>query len=276
MSKDASGSEFDDVMSSVRSLVTAESERRAAQSQGKLLLTPSFRVADSGETQPHPPAASERRAFPTLEERIAELEEAVGAEGAEWEPDGSEDLSQHAPDRVVLPLDPKLRRNGGAAPEPSTLQEDLIFVAAGEPETEADESPSAPAEAVRSVQEHAAIRSESALGESAEKAVRHVSSAAAPTPPKAPAPAGGSDQTFSEPVATFRHQSARKSPPPAREHVDEAEEEPAILDEAALRDLVAEILREELQGALGERITRNVRKLVRAEIQRAFAARDLD
>jgi hypothetical protein len=31
-----------------------------------------------------------------------------------------------------------------------------------------------------------------------------------------------------------------------------------------------------LQGELGERITRNVRKLVRAEINRALMARDLD
>ena len=49
-----------------------------------------------------------------------------------------------------------------------------------------------------------------------------------------------------------------------------------ILDEEALRDLVSDIVRSELQGALGERITRNVRKLVRREIHRALAARDLD
>lgn len=49
----------------------------------------------------------------------------------------------------------------------------------------------------------------------------------------------------------------------------------AVLDEESLRVLVAEILREELQGVLGERITRNVRKLVRREIQRALTARDL-
>lgn len=48
------------------------------------------------------------------------------------------------------------------------------------------------------------------------------------------------------------------------------------LDEASLRDLVADIVRQELQGALGERITRNVRKLVRREIHRALAAHDLD
>lgn len=49
-----------------------------------------------------------------------------------------------------------------------------------------------------------------------------------------------------------------------------------ILDEDALRDLVSDIVREELQGALGERITRNVRKLVRREIHRALAAQELE
>ncbi|WP_019296121.1 MULTISPECIES: hypothetical protein [unclassified Leisingera] len=49
----------------------------------------------------------------------------------------------------------------------------------------------------------------------------------------------------------------------------------SYLDEDALRDLVASIVREELQGPLGERITRNVRKLVRREIHRALAAHDL-
>tara|TARA_R110002049_G_scaffold23781_6_gene84687 strand:+ start:75696 stop:76754 length:1059 start_codon:yes stop_codon:yes gene_type:complete len=49
-----------------------------------------------------------------------------------------------------------------------------------------------------------------------------------------------------------------------------------FLDEDALRDLVSEIVRAELQGALGERITRNVRKLVRREIHRALTAQELE
>ena len=52
--------------------------------------------------------------------------------------------------------------------------------------------------------------------------------------------------------------------------------EDAVLDEAALRALVSEIIRQELQGTLGERITRSVRKLVRREIQRALASRDFE
>lgn len=50
----------------------------------------------------------------------------------------------------------------------------------------------------------------------------------------------------------------------------------AVLDEDALRDMVGEIVRQELQGALGERITRNVRKLVRREIHRALMSQGLD
>lgn len=54
------------------------------------------------------------------------------------------------------------------------------------------------------------------------------------------------------------------------------EPEDAELDENAMRELVRDIIREELQGTLGERITRNVRKLVRAEIARALAVRDFE
>lgn len=49
-----------------------------------------------------------------------------------------------------------------------------------------------------------------------------------------------------------------------------------ILDEEMLRELVTEIVRQELQGALGERITRNVRKLVRREIHRALTSHELE
>lgn len=48
------------------------------------------------------------------------------------------------------------------------------------------------------------------------------------------------------------------------------------IDDAALRDVVLQVLREELAGDMGERITRNVRKLVRREINRVLASRDLD
>ena len=50
----------------------------------------------------------------------------------------------------------------------------------------------------------------------------------------------------------------------------------AQVDPAVLRQMVIETLREELAGEMGERITRNVRKLVRREINRVLVSRDLD
>ncbi|QUJ78093.1 hypothetical protein KDD17_09695 [Sulfitobacter albidus] len=58
--------------------------------------------------------------------------------------------------------------------------------------------------------------------------------------------------------------------------VDADAGEDQLLDEAALRALVSEIVRSELQGVLGERITRNVRKLVRREIHRALTAQEME
>lgn len=52
---------------------------------------------------------------------------------------------------------------------------------------------------------------------------------------------------------------------------DEGDE--TVIDMETLRELVADIIRQELQGPLGERITRNVRKLVRREINRALDGR---
>ena len=54
------------------------------------------------------------------------------------------------------------------------------------------------------------------------------------------------------------------------------EEDQFEIDEAILRELVGDIVRQELQGALGERITRNVRKLVRREIHRMLISQEFD
>ena len=50
----------------------------------------------------------------------------------------------------------------------------------------------------------------------------------------------------------------------------------ALLDEDALRKMVVEIVRQELQGPMGERITRNVRKMVRREIYRILSSQEFE
>ena len=77
-------------------------------------------------------------------------------------------------------------------------------------------------------------------------------------------------------------QASARAEPPRDETADSDSQDSGLgdeavtIDEAMLRDMVADIVRQELQGALGERITRNVRKLVRREIQRALLSQELD
>lgn len=91
-----------------------------------------------------------------------------------------------------------------------------------------------------------------------------------------------SSQVIAETVAAF----SPRTPGPdeqakfaAEQHAPEidaiAPQGLAALDEEALRAMVAEIVHDELAGELGERITRNVRKMVRREINRALTSRAL-
>lgn len=71
---------------------------------------------------------------------------------------------------------------------------------------------------------------------------------------------------------------SREEPTPtgAVQTLDDAEQQAVEIDEDTLREMVVDIVRQELQGALGERITRNVRKLVRREIHRMLISQDFE
>lgn len=72
-------------------------------------------------------------------------------------------------------------------------------------------------------------------------------------------------------------ETTKAGPKPVPDAAPKAEMDlSALIDHDALRDMVAAVLREELNGALGERITRNVRKLVRREINRVLVSREFD
>jgi cell pole-organizing protein PopZ len=201
MSDPMSNREIEDVLSSIRRLVTqGDAQPAAAPSSGKLVLTPAFRVA---EAEPQPPAGeamADPAAAISLEQTIAELEAAISAYGGPFEPDEGE---------AALP-------RPESAPEPNTDETSAGFAAPSEPAPLAEAASEAPAKALE--EEEAAL---------------------------------------DDPV------------------LDGGDPDEMVFDEAMLRELVTDILREELQGALGQRITRNVRKLVRAEIARALASRDL-
>ena len=70
--------------------------------------------------------------------------------------------------------------------------------------------------------------------------------------------------------------STASAHPAVASDIAEADDDDApAYDDAVLREIVRDVLREELQGAMGERVTRNLRKLIRAEVARALTARGI-
>nr|WP_325251614.1 hypothetical protein [Amylibacter sp.] len=79
---------------------------------------------------------------------------------------------------------------------------------------------------------------------------------------------------------TAEHVTEQDRPAPSNalfdEPIDYTDGDDGFLDEESLREMVSDMVRSELQGELGDRITRNVRKLVRREIYRALASREFE
>ncbi len=178
-------------------------------------------------------------------QKLAEMEAANAARPVLWEPDGSRDTPYAGSD-----LEP-LQWTDTDAAEPATD-------AAADPLAEADETAEPTATPVAQMDSPTAEAEPQQLDPQPEPLVLSEPAQASPADP---ATADGASQIAEQAVTDVA--------------MDQLGAEDSILDEESLRELVADIVRAELQGALGERITRNVRKLVRREIQRALSAQDL-
>lgn len=263
MSDPVTNVEIEDVLSSIRRLVSVDSTRNrrapdpapaqppAAQ---KLVLTEDYRVTP----EPVAPELSEQSRVAdlasdytrTLERRIAELEAAVNAQASEFEPDGSEDASQHRPTSMLF-----------ATPKPASAQEPDGAVTL---ETLlADDDTNDRTEIMNADADQSAVDVAETKGEPTEMWSDDDPLLSCPVP----------EGEGIEVLEAESHQKTRR----ANDTDDfNFSADDAVIDEDTLRDMVAEIVREELQGALGERITRNVRKLVRREIMRAISIRDFE
>ncbi|MCZ0811817.1 MAG: hypothetical protein ACQEVT_00995 [Pseudomonadota bacterium] len=171
-----------------------------------------------------------------LEDRIAEVEAAVAARDDEWEPDGETDDPYSGSDVTPMAWE-------DYPPEPESRGSD----ADGDPTVfrSVAFAPDAP----ETGDDESQVSGEGAEAQDD------------------PAP-----EVAAQPGHDAMHQQGDEEDD--SEFWDNADE--AVLDEDALRDMVSEIVRQELQGALGERITRNVRKLVRREIHRALTSQEFD
>lgn len=269
MSDPVQNVEIEDVLSSIRRLVS-EDERPTSVGDmensnsndaplERLVLTPALRVDDpqkASEASPEYSARSEdvvqKQTVPekettseaTLSDRIAGLETAVAEQATEFEPDGSE-AEESFYDEKTTSADDDDAWNSRSQDEGGS-----------ETRSEADQS--------------ADENGDTTSGPT----VHHLGSASSVET------AVDAEEVEALELDDSRSTSARAEVFSTRRSNDQEPEvfavDEAILDEGTLREMVAEIVREELQGALGERITRNVRKLVRREIHRVLASQELD
>ncbi len=199
-----------------------------------------------------PDAASTPENRSRLEATIAELEAAITHKREEWEPDGSEEAP--VMDWAAARADdtPFLSRRSA-----SRLRD--LPEASFTPEQEAAEAPLD--HASRSVEprnEAQPDMSEYRVADLYEDATGF-------------SELGDLDEKQQD-QDTRALRPDRSEDLPRQDHAGDSTE----LDEAVLRAIIAEVVREELQGPLGERLTRNVRKLVRREIHRALSNGSFD
>ena len=245
MSDPMKSADIEDVLSSIRRLVadTPDGAQAPATAAGnRLVLTPALRV---GEAQAQAHAEAAQSPAPSQQD-AADTPAQAGADGA---PHHSADDDAPTPD--IEPV------------------EDTTVL-----EWEDHDSAAAPAQ--DNTHDRAAHRVEMDANAAQDEALHadHDAphdDATHDDAPEMTAPAGhGPDGQSAGPDAD------------AADHNDQAPDtldlmaEDGVIDEEMLRELVADIVRQELQGALGERITRNVRKLVRREIHRALSAAEFE
>ncbi len=191
----------------------------------------------------------------SLEDTIAELESVVSDQNIEFEPDGSEEV--------------------GSSPEVETLDWVPHFVSVGQKKAAEPEADLPKTEMRTDVEEEGGQEPALELSEVSRSEKQDLQFEAAETlaqdaeAAEALAFEDSLENTAEPAVEAFE-------PAPADPQDQRADEDAFILDEDALRDLVRDLVREELQGVLGERITRNVRKLVRTEINRVLATQDFE
>lgn len=279
MSEQMTSRDIEDVLVSIRRLVTedlrpASRDTNMAES-GKLLLTPAHRVI------PEPAGARPvlAAAPPPAEQRVDLLLAALGRAVKDRAPDWESETGDPSPLRLETPVLPVARP---AAPHHAGR---IRFVA---PAAEQLVDPEPPADPTAFLDEDdvAAFRHDAAATAPAWAQVEPPAPEAAPddVPPTIadaedkPAPARDGAWSDAAEAAARAELEGMSGPAPMQDHdYDDFEDaDPAPLDEAKLRDIVRAVLREELAGPLGERITRNIRKLVHQEIARAMALRNLD
>lgn len=282
MSEALSTSEIEDVLSSIRRLVSddlrpAPKAADPGDDTSKLLLTPALRVVqDNGASEEARP----------IDDVVASVGAGVDLQADEWEPEtGDTSLGTPASDQPAdfwedAPIIEEYatnfefvsaRSSEGEAADGADDHDDVE--AAGE--AAATEEPVAEALIVEDAPVELPGWAQSAGADEADETRPEPAAAGTIEPDPVWADAAEA-AVLQELQGGARVVEAVQSEPDLTAEAQDEDEGPEIpVNEAMLREIVRDVLREELQGRLGERITRNIRKLVRAEIARMMASDDL-
>ncbi|KPQ08564.1 MAG: hypothetical protein HLUCCA12_01755 [Rhodobacteraceae bacterium HLUCCA12] len=257
MSEAMTNSEIEDVLTSIRRLVAQEQRHASANApapSGRLVLTPAQRIDTPAEegavAPPHEPAADAGQ--PAAADQVqADTPPTTSTDSADPAP---KDAAQDAAANTASPLSPPpdFRRleatiaelEAAVSASGSVFEPDCGDAGPGARRTEPSNVTALyakPSFIHNPPAESAAISTQTTETQAAQTALPAADNAAEVDP---------ADEDDGDPIET-------------------------VIDEATLRSLVAQIVREELHGQLGERITLQVRKLVRSEIAKALDSRNL-
>ncbi|MEX3316974.1 hypothetical protein [Sulfitobacter sp. PS-8MA] len=264
-----------------RKVMNPPQEEQAPAATDRLVLTPALRVATSdGKDLPQPAGSAPREA----EEEIS-ASPAISPYDYDMLHDDPADL--HAEDAEATPATAAQTPAFDMADDAGFDPAQFTPVVSDQPQAKLSDKIAALETAIGQISEewepdspgdndYSGTEPPAMAWEDDEEPEAEAPAAAGPTAPAEPQPQRSPTPEIEEQVRRFADSGPRAPEPAEADAAAGIGIEDQFLDEEALRDLVTEIVRAELQGALGERITRNVRKLVRREIHRALTAQDLE
>ncbi len=287
MSEPVTNSEIEDVLSSIRRLISenpAKGENGDSEggSSDKLVLTPAFRVLE-GDAE----ADAGPRGESVAGEVARDVQEAPGEGSAEAGPaeEPAEASGEDSAESHDRPADETPEASAGERAEAAV--EETTQAADESDENNDLEQRIAELEAVIGENTGQWQPDDSEYEEDAEApSALHVPEAPAewdvvadqPEYADAFAEAGSGEMPDAGVILEaeeIRDEAEESEEAGEGEEAEESEED-ILLDEEALREMVAQLVREQLKGQIGERITRSIRRMVRREIRLALAVRDTE
>lgn len=286
MSDPVSNAEIEDVLSSIRRLISESKATDGRADQGKaekLVLTPAFRVHDEGSAKSASPKPDRNpvQEQPASLDAIQQNKSTGGAKANEEEqpvPVFSHRGYTSTPDEEAEEFHDLSESSNDAAPSTGSVSEieevvsqrDDMWEADGGDETNQTDVLMFHAARLKTEDEDTIV-GETGQDDWSDKSTGDVTDEApfiAVADPEDVAPA--------PPARIVQNHPERMTSVPTGSEVEIVGDDTDIIDEEVVQAMVARLVREELQGEVGEKITQSIRRFVRREIERALTLKGLE